>query len=343
LVCLPAGITGVFVLSQSADRSAEVLEDPVAPVSTLASPTFYLVPPLASDAGITLLWTGADNPDGSGIACYDVQYRWDPLGNDPRAMYVMGWCDLLTGTTSNSTTLSVEPERAYYFRVRATDNFGNVEQWPEAYDSLTVVAEMPEDVHETMKALIDAIGAGAAGLPGGHCGGLEDYMAYHYLHDTSSPASSVLPLPPVYLQMQDRYYVQGQPTVQIYPCPQQRALGFWEDHGIIRGYNDGPITVKWNGTDGKGTGIAAYDVQYEHAYKNMYCCNGPMPGSDVRSTGWILWQNATSENSGEFCFSGPGEYGFRCRATDNSGNVEPYPATPDAKTVYLDPYLVYAL
>jgi hypothetical protein len=63
-------------------------------------------------------WTGYDL-GGSGIRCYDVQYR-DGIGE---------WQDWMTCTTNTSAKFRAQYGHMYSFRVRATDNAGNVEEW----------------------------------------------------------------------------------------------------------------------------------------------------------------------------------------------------------------------
>lgn len=73
-------------------------------------------------------WEGVDS-GGSGIACYDVQYR---DGADP-------WQDWRTCVTSTAAWFRGERGHWYLFRVRATDNAGNVEDWPARPDTWTYV------------------------------------------------------------------------------------------------------------------------------------------------------------------------------------------------------------
>ena len=49
------------------------------------------------------------------------------------------WTDLLTNTPATGTTFTGAPNIPYYFRVRARDGAGNVEDWPPAYDTFTVI------------------------------------------------------------------------------------------------------------------------------------------------------------------------------------------------------------
>ena len=75
-----------------------------------------------------------------------------------------------------------------------------------------------------------------------------------------------------------------------------------------------PFTVSWSGTD-SGSGIDHYDVQ-----------------SRDGDGQWADWLTATSLTTSDFTGEDGHTYYFRCRATDNAGNAEEYPDTPDAQT-----------
>ncbi len=73
-------------------------------------------------------WMGYDR-GGSGIKCYDVQYKDGP-GT---------WQDWMTCTTSTLARFHGEWGHRYFFRARAVDNAGNVEAWPSKPDTWTYV------------------------------------------------------------------------------------------------------------------------------------------------------------------------------------------------------------
>jgi len=66
---------------------------------------------------ISLVWTGSDN-GGSGISGYDVQFKDGYWGS---------WRNWLTNTTDLSATFLGQRGHVYYFRTRAHDVAGNVE------------------------------------------------------------------------------------------------------------------------------------------------------------------------------------------------------------------------
>ncbi|MCJ7816308.1 MAG: fibronectin type III domain-containing protein, partial [Candidatus Aenigmarchaeota archaeon] len=76
------------------------------------------------------------------------------------------------------------------------------------------------------------------------------------------------------------------------------------------------FTVSWSGSDGSGTGISNYNVQYNSTWAD-----------GIPVSGWADWLPQTSLTSVNF---GPSQnnytYYFRVNATDNVGNAGPYSA-----------------
>jgi hypothetical protein len=97
-----------------------IVLDTSPPTSSASSPA------ATSSFSFTVTWSGVDT--SSGVASYDVQYRAGAGGS---------WVTWSAGTTTLSAIfgpdLPVMPQSGtiYYFRVRATDNAGNVEPYPE--------------------------------------------------------------------------------------------------------------------------------------------------------------------------------------------------------------------
>jgi len=69
----------------------------------------------------TVSWHGADNAGGSGIKCFDVQYK-EGQGE---------WKDWLTGTNLTSSDFTGRMPEFYRFRCRAWDWQGNCEEYPD--------------------------------------------------------------------------------------------------------------------------------------------------------------------------------------------------------------------
>jgi len=124
---------------------------PIPPTPTFTpippTPTFTPVPPTPTPAdtqppvswvrrlrrvhltpSFKVRWKGYDL-GRSGIKCYDVQYK-DGSG---------AWQDWQTCTTSTSAWFHGQRRHLYFFRARATDNAGNVEDWPLKPDAWTYV------------------------------------------------------------------------------------------------------------------------------------------------------------------------------------------------------------
>lgn len=96
--------------------------------------TMSLLPPI-SPAIISLSWSGSDTL--SGVATYDVQVRAGLTGE---------WTVVLINTINTSTTYVGVNGITYYFRTRAIDMAGNVEDWPLDYDAFTTVGSIPDRI-----------------------------------------------------------------------------------------------------------------------------------------------------------------------------------------------------
>lgn len=96
--------------------------------------TMNSLPQYTFGTTIQLSWTGTDNPGGSGIAHYDVQY----FENDEN------WQTLLSSYTGTSYTMTgVDNGALYGFRVRGVDNAGNVQPWSSIAQAETTVVAQP--------------------------------------------------------------------------------------------------------------------------------------------------------------------------------------------------------
>ena len=85
-------------------------------------------------------------------------------------------------------------------------------------------------------------------------------------------------------------------------------------------YSPADFPVAWDGHDGV-SGVASYDVQV--------CVDNCLPTAGV----WSDWLTATTQTGALFRNAQDGRaYYFRSRARDHAGNVEGWPADPDAGT-----------
>lgn len=86
-------------------------------------------------------------------------------------------------------------------------------------------------------------------------------------------------------------------------------------------YASTPVfAVTWSGSDAN-SGIASYDVQYR---------DGTLP--------WTNWLTATTDTAAYFAGQINHTYYFQCRARDNVGNLEPYPAYYGDTHTHTPPY-----
>lgn len=108
-------------------------------VGDKASPKSSILPlPIySSSPEIFVRWAGEDDPGGSGIASYDVQYRIAPSG---------AWTDWQSATSETQVTLEGQDGYTYEFRSRSRDAAGNVEVWPQQAQGYTTVDTRPPAV-----------------------------------------------------------------------------------------------------------------------------------------------------------------------------------------------------
>jgi hypothetical protein len=102
--------------------------------------------PGLAEGAFTVSWQGYATV---GIESYDLQYRVDDTGP---------WTDWLIHTTSTSAEfgpfapVSLVPGSSYYFRSRALDSLGRVEEWPIVPDTQTTVTSSVETVYLPLAA-----------------------------------------------------------------------------------------------------------------------------------------------------------------------------------------------
>ncbi|MCK5562329.1 MAG: PKD domain-containing protein [Thermoplasmata archaeon] len=165
-------------------------DDDIAPISTMHSPRIFVffynelwdcrgVPyPI-----INVSWHGEDNPRGSGIKWYDVQFMSVTIDFESNAVHPAEyppdpswynpverseWQDWQAQTTNTSAEFELEPDCIYIFRCRATDNDGNVEAWPESWDTYTVSIgiKVPPELTDELRGELE--------------GGIERIQTSHY-------------------------------------------------------------------------------------------------------------------------------------------------------------------
>ncbi len=100
------------------------------------------------------------------------------------------------------------------------------------------------------------------------------------------------------------------PTTRMHPLP-----AYMSDFTPLQG-NLVKFTVRWEGDDGHGSGIAGYDVQVKEGLRGH----------------WTLWLSHTEETSGTFIGEIGHTYFFRIRARDRAGHEAAYTTAPRGDT-----------
>lgn len=123
--------------ARATDRAGNVGQFPGAQASTTVdtqAPVATMTPlqPFQNFSAFAVNWSGTDNL--SGIATYDVQFQVNGGG----------WQTLIEGTTSTTFQITgAQSGDTFEFRVRATDQLGNVQSWPANAQTQTVVLLYP--------------------------------------------------------------------------------------------------------------------------------------------------------------------------------------------------------
>jgi hypothetical protein len=202
------------------------------------------LPVYSNDTELQIRWDGRDEPKGSGIASYDIQYRTMPSG---------AWTDWKNATNETHATFDGQDGFTYEFRSRARDAAGNVETWPDKADTYTTIDTLPppliiEDpeagdhvapgalvVHGrtepgTFIAVNDQRAAEAAGVfTSTVTASGRDYL----IHVTASDAAGNVSRLEVTVQAAPRF--NDVPLAH----PASIAIEYLSDLGIVAGYADG--------------------------------------------------------------------------------------------------------
>lgn len=84
--------------------------------------------PSESSTPLWVTWSGSDS--ASGIVSYTVQYKDEDSGN---------WINWQDGVTNTSALFNGLVGHTYYFRSRASDQAGHLENWPPTADTYTTI------------------------------------------------------------------------------------------------------------------------------------------------------------------------------------------------------------
>jgi hypothetical protein len=268
--------------------------------------------PQYSPQSFTVSW-GGDDPGGSGIAHYDVQYQVN--GGS--------WISWINQTTATSATFVGSDGVTYGFRARGVDRAGNVQPFPSSAQTSTTVDTIPPNA--TVNALPTYIfvepftvsWSGTDNLSGIKCydvqyreegsdwtnaftcttdtsvqvSGAEDGKTYELRARATDNAGNVQSWSNS-PQTQTTISTSG-PVAWIVPfaSPITRADS---------------ITVQWQAESGPGTSISYYNVRYR-----------------FERGSWVNWRQQTQSTQATLTDlnAEDGTYCFQAQASDSTGRI----------------------
>ncbi len=331
-----------YFRSRAVDWAGNVESWPLLPD---ASTTVDLSPPTSQvealapyqRAAFLVRWAGQDNL--SGVAAYDLQYCVDSC-NLTRSV----WHNWLTATPQTAAEFSaVEEGHTYYFRSRARDLAGNVEDWPKVPDAFTTLDASPPNSAVAIlppysRSPFVVTWSGQDGLSGvadydlqfcrAHCAEPSRAMWIDWLLGvTTTQALFQGDDGTVFFRSRARdragnlepYPLLPDSTTHIDTTPPSSQVDALPD------YSGPAFIVSWQGQDAL-SGVASYDLQY--------CLGNCSDPALAGNASWADWLTATTATKALFGGGQDGQsYSFRSRARDRAGNLEPWPNKADAVTV----------
>ncbi|MEZ4864276.1 MAG: DNRLRE domain-containing protein [Caldilineaceae bacterium] len=259
----------------------------------------------------TVEWK-ADDPGGSGVDYYDIQYR--EAGQN--------WQDWLRHTTETRSSFLGQNGKSYEFRGRAVDKAHNVEAYSNAPQAATTVDIAPPAV--TMQALPaysgDTVQVAWSGVDPES--GIQRYELLYSI-DNQSWNSWLAGLTQTSAQYDG---VHGQTVgFAVRAIDNANNASTWNAPNTftfttidgqapvacisaIQGVSTNTYRIHWAGDDGAGAGIRTYDVRYRFN-------NGE----------WQSWQQQVGFDNAVFTpIQGDGAYFFTVRAVDHASNQGAY-------------------
>ena len=141
------GSDGWFATKGAFDYTLKVNVAPQDSIPPTATVSF--LPLFQISTSFQVSWSGTDDPDGSGVATYDLQYKIFGEGS---------WTDWLQGTPQTSALFSGDNAKIYLFRARATDKAGNISTYPTTEQASTHVSILPPSARvATLPALSPSV------------------------------------------------------------------------------------------------------------------------------------------------------------------------------------------
>jgi len=282
--------------------------------------------PQWSPGTFTVSWSGSDNPGGSGIRHYDVQFRSNGGA----------WQNWQTATTATSATFTGQNNNLYEFRVRAVDLANNVEAFPNNPQASTRVDTLPPSASMNALPSFTFSSNFIVAWSGSDSGsGIAHYDVEYQVDNgpwqTFVSATTALSGQVTGAAAGSIYgfrvrAVDGVGNVQAFSLGAQAetTISIGDPHAFIVPFNPGLATqntfvVQWTGTPTPGTTITSYDVQYRFN-------DGP----------WQTWQSNYTGTSQLFTAQdGDGSYAFQVRARDSGGRISPFNGGP-ANSIAVD-------
>lgn len=288
--------------------------------------------PQWSPGTFTVRWTGQDNPGGSGIRHYDIQFRANGGA----------WQNWQTATTQTSASFTGNNGTYYEFRARAVDNANNVEAFPTSPDAGTTVDTLPPNAtinplpqytfNDTFQ--VSWVGTDTGSGPNNGSGIAHFDVQFQldggpwlpFLSTTTTSSGTVLNALPGQVYAFRARAVDRVGNVQPFPSAPQAVttISLGDPAANIVPFNP-PITlgttftVQWEGHAAPGATIVAYDVQVS-----------------VNGGPWQAWLNNVGGTSAQYTATqGDGVYAFQVRARDNIGRVSPFTGGP-ANSIAVD-------
>jgi RHS repeat-associated protein len=290
--------------------------DATAPTSSVAA-----LPSFTNTATFTLKWSGADK-NGSGLASYSVYV------SDNGGAYQL----LIGNTTATSKVFTGVDGHSYAFYSLATDKAGNIQSIPATPQTTTLVdltsptssvAALPQFEKTT------SFTVSWSGSDGANGSGIAKYIVY--VSDNGSTYKQFVSTALTSAVFKGKtghtyrfYSVAVDKAGNLQPKPAAAQAVTLVDStpptskvaALPKTETSADFTVNWSGSDGSsGSGIASYNVFY----------------SD-NSGSFVLFQSNVLVTSAVFHGQAGHTYRFYCVATDEAGNVQPTPSSPQATT-----------
>ena len=284
----------------------DVIVDTTPPTTTMTAL------PQWSPATFNVNWSGTDNPGGTGIMHYDVQFRANQGG----------WQNWQTATTNTSASFTGTNGILYEFRARAVDRANNFEAFPNnpqtgtTVDTVAPTASVSALPQFTFSNNFTVIWTGSDALSG-----IASYDVEFQVNGgqwqtlvSNTPQTSHF----VTNAIEGATYgfraraVDRAGNVQPFSsnAQAQTTISLGDPQAHIIPFNpaialQNTFVVQWVGAAAPGSTIVSYDVQFSFN-------NGP----------WQNWRTNFAQTSSEFTATqGDGVYAFQVRAHDNQGRV----------------------